>query len=273
MKGTRVIFLQELRNKLSYFKQVIEEKLSHPYLLKHVQLPNIDEDKILLFYELFQKADVSKEDVEKYVVTAMLVQIALDTHDSVGVTKCKNRNEFVKRQLTVLAGDYFSGLYYDILAKMNDVEMIQIYALAIRDINEHKIRLYQLNQDIKMIIECFIQVETALYQLIGNHFRIDHMTKLSKLFLTFKRICQEAKNLDMGINSVFINGFEHFSKSEMETIRSNLLSFSQKYMVETIKLLETIEGCSPFVKQFLYDRIHAIKFSQEKVLDKMVEEG
>lgn len=273
MKGTRVIFLQELLNKLTYIKQVIEQKLSHPYLLKHVHTPNIDDDKILLLYELFQKADVSEEDIEKYVVTAMLVQIALDTHDLVGKEKCNSRKEYVKRQLTVLAGDYFSGLYYDILANMNDIRMIQTFAEAIRDINEHKIRLYQFYQDSKIMIDSLVKMETALFQRIGTHLNINHIVHLSKSYLSFKRICQEIENIDMGINSVFINRLKNSTKNEIEAIRSNLVAFSQKYLLDTSNFIETWEGSSPFVKQFLFNRIHSMKYSQEEVLNKMVEEG
>src|SRR5699024_3634853 len=80
---------------------------------------------------------------EKYMITTMLVQIALDTHDLV----TDKKNDTVEplsvestRQLTVLAGDYYSGLYYLLLAEIEDYQLIHALAIAIKEITELKLR-------------------------------------------------------------------------------------------------------------------------------------
>ncbi|MDQ0161529.1 heptaprenyl diphosphate synthase component 1 [Bacillus alveayuensis] len=265
--------MKDIFNHMNGLKQKIEQNLSHPFLSKHVQKPNIDEDKLLLFYAMFKEANVSEKELEKYVVTAMLVQIALDTHDLVGIVKCHGRKEFVERQLTVLAGDYFSGLYYYILANMNDIKMIQTFAIAIKEINEHKIRLYQSKQDVKKMIENIMTIETALFQRIGEHLQVKTLPKLSQFYLTFKRLCQEKNNYEVGQSSIFQKGIDQMTKNQQESVFSIIIEFCQHYFHEIIRMLETNLKHSSTIKEFIFDRIHTLRFTYERTFNNMVEEG
>lgn len=58
-------------------------KLRHPYFINYIEEPFIDEEKIALLYGALKGANLHIEQIEHYVVTIMLVQIALDTHERV----------------------------------------------------------------------------------------------------------------------------------------------------------------------------------------------
>src|SRR5699024_12080275 len=81
---------------------------------------------------------------KQYIITTKLVQIAWDTNDLVPVTNDEMDSEEsrVAKQLTVLAGDYYSGLYYLLLSEIEAFDMIHILASAIKEINEYKMKLY-----------------------------------------------------------------------------------------------------------------------------------
>lgn len=113
----------------------------------------------------------------------MLVQIALDTHERVSNKAGEEEIEFHKcRQLTVLAGDYYSGLYYYLLSMNRDIVLIRALAEGIKEINEHKIMLYQkAHETTDDIMKSIVTIESALLQKTCDHFQLSHW----KPFITY----------------------------------------------------------------------------------------
>ena len=70
--------------------------------------------------------ELSPYEKDTYITAIMLMYIALDTHDNVSNTNVMMRTVYKCNQLTVLAGDYYSGLYYKLLAKLGDIKMIKV---------------------------------------------------------------------------------------------------------------------------------------------------
>lgn len=117
------------------------EKTRQPYMSKIIQQPYIDEDKLLLIMFIVDNLQIPKSKADKYIITTMLVQIALDTHESVQ-NEPLPLERLKGRQLTILAGTYYSGLYYQILAEIDDIFMIRTLAEGIMEVNEHKVSVY-----------------------------------------------------------------------------------------------------------------------------------
>ena len=158
-------------------------KLRHPYFINYIEEPFIDEEKIALLYGALKSANLHIEQIEHYVVTIMLVQIALDTHERVSNKAGEEEIEFHKcRQLTVLAGDYYSGLYYYLLSMNRDIVLIRALAEGIKEINEHKIMLYQkAHETTDDIMKSVVTIESALLQKTCDHFHLSHW----KPFITY----------------------------------------------------------------------------------------
>ncbi|MBG9498857.1 heptaprenyl diphosphate synthase [Bacillus thuringiensis] len=164
-------------------KEKLMEKLRHPYFINYIEEPFIDEEKIALLYGALKSANLHIEQIEHYVVTIMLVQIALDTHERVSNKAGEEEIEFHKcRQLTVLAGDYYSGLYYYLLSMNRDIVLIRALAEGIKEINEHKIMLYQkAHETTDDIMKSVVTIESALLQKTCDHFNLSHW----KPFITY----------------------------------------------------------------------------------------
>lgn len=97
----------------------------HPWFLLQLQVPK-------LLGETIQAVD----ETALYAVAA--VHAAFQTHDRVHTHEAVDE----KGQLTVLAGDHFSGIHYQILAKSGHFPLIFQLSKAISQMNEEKTELF-----------------------------------------------------------------------------------------------------------------------------------
>lgn len=74
-------------------KEKLHSLITHPYLIKHIEYPIVDDDKLLLLYSILEEIDMPQDKKEQYILSTMLVQIALDTHDMVANSKANQLEE------------------------------------------------------------------------------------------------------------------------------------------------------------------------------------
>src|SRR5690606_10073776 len=118
---------------------------------------------------LFLRNDLrSSKRSELYSLVTSLVQIGLDTHDLVRV---KDREigiqQMREQQLQVLAGDYLSGRYYELLSQAEEIEAIGQLSDAICDVNMLKMNLYmrKLQRDLsgEQYLQQLLAIRTRLF--------------------------------------------------------------------------------------------------------------
>ncbi|NPC92791.1 heptaprenyl diphosphate synthase component 1 [Bacillus sp. WMMC1349] len=258
--------MQDIYRHLSHLKMKLNQKLSHPYLAKHLTAPKVDEDKLFLFNALFDETDLKEADKENYILTAMLVQTALDTHDEVTTAASIRQDDNKNRQLTVLAGDYFSGMYYSLLSGMKDIYMIRMLAAAIKEINEHKIRIYDHStKDLDSLKKSISIVEASLFHHLADHFHLPHWKSVANDFLVFKRLVVEAKQTNSRLVETILQ--EEFSADQ--AICEQLAEEAyEKAKVEISQYLVK----QPGVQKWLLDRLQEIK-PEKRTYHQKVEEG
>ncbi|WP_080845447.1 heptaprenyl diphosphate synthase component 1 [Cytobacillus gottheilii] len=264
--------MQDLTTNLADVKSQINEHVKHSYLFKYIKEPVIDEDKLLLFTSIFSDYDLPKSKAEQYIVTAMLVQIALDTHEL--VENGELDGEFHKsRQLTILAGTYYSGLYYKILSALEDVGMIRTLAEGIKEVNEHKISVYRKDSKrIDNLMESVKKIESALYERVLTHYNSDTILPFTANVLFYRRLLKERELFNNEEPSLLFEALgdlifskTHLNKSSM-TVRSELLSVVDSYIDHARREISQELNQIPYMNNLLNKRIQEmIQFDQYKV--------
>ncbi len=102
-----MVKLDQLEEKVKEIKESFYDLIKHSYLEKYIKEPELDEDKLRFIYVMFSEYE-PKEDAEHLTISALLVQAALDMHEHVSLHKIHSDTIRKQRQLTVLAGDYYS---------------------------------------------------------------------------------------------------------------------------------------------------------------------
>jgi heptaprenyl diphosphate synthase len=197
----------ELERVIASLKEKVLGVVNHPYILKFIERPEIDEDKLMLLYLILKEQKIEQKD--QYILPIMLVQIALDTHDKVSQVNLINEQVRKDRQMTVLAGDYYSSLYYSFLSQINDIKMIRVLANGIQEINERKMCYHHnQNQSINEMIEQISIIESGLLQKVAEHFNLSLWRSVCKEYLLARKLIIERNRVLQQEASPFIEEFE-----------------------------------------------------------------
>lgn len=267
---------------ISIIKEKLHNLITHPYLIKHIEYPIIDEDKLLLLYSVLESIEMSDETKEQYILSTMLVQIALDTHDMVTNAKADQLEEgdAKSRQLTVLAGDYYSGLYYRLLADVNDITMIKTLAHSIKQINEHKIAYYQKElEGIENLMDSLGKIESSLIQSVSSYFSNTVLKELSVNFLLLKRLIHERKSFCHEKSTFLFETLRRiaFSKGEKNDPSKDqetyMLYLMDRYIDHVKGKIEQITRSIPKMNNLLETRIQELFYEIPFSSKKYAEEG
>ncbi|WP_167751335.1 heptaprenyl diphosphate synthase component 1 [Lentibacillus salicampi] len=254
-------------------KALINEKMHHSYIEQYVQTPHLNEDKLYMLALILNNTGLPEYKKNQYIVTAMLVQMALDTHDLVSNTDrdVLTDNDEKSKQLAVLAGDYYSGLYYFLLSEIEEVKMIQVLATAITDINEYKMQLYYKDiHSLETFFHVFKKIETLLITRIAAFAGETDISEVAAEWLLAKRL----------LNTKNISGYSrldrslgHWSEQIPVSCREEALHAIDKFIHEETSLVE--KGLAHFpaylssIKTCMLDTLRASASNKSS----MAEEG
>ncbi|WP_179865508.1 MULTISPECIES: heptaprenyl diphosphate synthase component 1 [unclassified Bacillus (in: firmicutes)] len=151
--------IHEIKNEV--ITQILHT-IKHPYLNQHLSIPTIDDVKVTLLINLLKDNDFTSDKIVHYCKALMIHQIALDTHEKVSTYESTPMDR-EKKQLTVLEGDLYSGLYYNALSKTGEIGLIKELSYAVKEMNEEKINLvHEKFKSLDELFKCITVIESTI---------------------------------------------------------------------------------------------------------------
>lgn len=274
MKGEGMNALHRLTSNI---KVQFNEKTHHPYVQSVIYHPSFNEDAAYILTACLLSKGLSEKEIQYKILATMLIQSALDTHDLV-----QNKEEdqpLIVKQLTVLAGDFYSGLYYKILADVNDVSFIRTLAEGTQEVNENKIRLLQKDYtEIEEFVDIIRKIESSIAQKVCDYVHASPWKSLVSNLLLFNRLLTEKRKwLQSQVSMVF----DSFQRVLFTKETHQLTKAQERYVLDTFdrvlthiqKLVEMGMRQITNIDKEVIDKIHSIIHVHEKVSISYVEEG
>jgi len=153
----------------------IYKRSTHSYVEYYVDVPSMAENRLELLYLFLLEQGMTKERAVIFCTATGLVQLGLDMHEHVKNEYEQSQTAERNRQLTVLAGDYYSSRYYHLLAQASEIQAIQVLSGAVQRVNEAKMKLYVAGRDGKLpsdeeYWELRNMIDTGLYVAIVKEY-------------------------------------------------------------------------------------------------------
>jgi heptaprenyl diphosphate synthase len=141
--------------------------LNYDMIKLHTNLPPFPEMRSHLLFVFLQVDNLDGNTSELYTLVTSLIQMGIDTHELVSSSNdVKEKSVARARQLKVLAGDYFSARFYELLAKAGHVDMIKQLSFSICEVNRLKMNMYQLIKTRKLTADRYLQLMTDIHSSI-----------------------------------------------------------------------------------------------------------
>ncbi|MFC0188535.1 heptaprenyl diphosphate synthase component 1 [Fictibacillus aquaticus] len=180
---------QELKRLIN----LVESRMEHDYSGRFVAPPEIDAAKALALYSVLGDAPLPAELADEYFAAVMLIQAALDMHDSVMEARDDERKG---RQLSVLSGDYYSSMYYLILSQCEDITLIRHLSVAIQQINENKTLIHMKeSSDPEIYIQAIRQKESLLAAETARRFGKEELVPFLEDYLFLAAVAKDRDSI------------------------------------------------------------------------------
>ncbi len=265
-----------------YSKELYDHIMStarHPFLSRHLKEPALDMDKLKLLILILQRLDINQKVRRQSITAAMLVQTALELHDEVREFASGEDEKMLRdRQLTVLAGDYYSGLYYFILSDLGDIKLIKALAEGIKHVNDQKIRLGQKTAaGPEELLDCLRKIESSLLVKAGQAFGVDEYTAFIGDTLLLQRLKKERHADGRKGGSAFYDAYSYmrFGKDfrdledpQRSQLQNEWIGHIERLRKDCMKQIRELSKKEPNIQAFLPEG------SEEKMtIYKLAEEG
>jgi heptaprenyl diphosphate synthase len=226
---------RDIQVEVDRLKDEIDKRMQHAFLKKNIELPVLDNEKLSMLCRMFRETSCSRQKINTYVVSVMLVQAALDAHESITVRRLTDNEMMKNRQLTILAGDYYSGLYYRLLSEIEEVRLTRKLAHSIQEINEHKMFLYKReSQTAEQTFESLRVIESSLLRNVAEYFELPLWGAFFEEYFLLRRLLAERHHFTESHTSPVVDALD-----PSERKKGSLLVSQQEKIQQMTHLLDS----------------------------------
>lgn len=190
-----------IQNHIEQLKLKIKMYVRHRTLHKYTGDPDVSDSRLFFLILPLLNGDNWTDDQEQSAIAVALIYSALSAHDQIKESNASSKSQ----QLTVLAGDYYSGLYYQLLAKRSSFDLIRSLSNGIIDISEKKSSVYdQMHRTFDEWMDTLQTIESLSIEQFYQYFNFDMYKPIVRRALFIKRIEHEISLLSMSKSSRFL---------------------------------------------------------------------
>jgi heptaprenyl diphosphate synthase component 1 len=152
--------------------EIAKKYVDYDMIHAHTELPDFPDARARLLFAFLSSQRTPLMHGELYALVASLVQLGMDTHDMIDDSGRVAEKEMRSRQLKVLAGDYYSSRFYQLLAQAGQVGMIRRISNGVCEVNKLKVDFYMKMKQLKLGAEEYlglcVQVKTELFTVFTD---------------------------------------------------------------------------------------------------------
>ncbi|MET3575135.1 heptaprenyl diphosphate synthase component 1 [Bhargavaea ullalensis] len=233
-------------------KTDIQRRLADRMLLEHTGEPAVG-SPVLFALVLPGINGEEWRDEDRLAATAVgALHAAFHAHDSIEDRGTPSR----RQQLTVLAGDYYSGVHYRILTGIPDVGLLRDLALAVIRMSECKAALYEHEQarTAGEVAGMLPDIEAAALSAFFRNRGLSLYGETVRNALTAKRLECEIEHLDSGRITPFCTAILESADIQGDNV-------SARRFMESARLEAAARGMNAAVELSRAGRLPAIEIS------------
>jgi len=144
--------------------ELARKYVEYDMISTHTELPDFPVPRVRLLYTfLMDRESATQKSAENCALAAFLVQTGMDTHDLIDLGDGEQQESRMRsRQMKVLAGDYFSSVFFALLAGIGEIDMISSMSSAICEVNSLKVKLYTKLKQVLLTAEDYLKESTQV---------------------------------------------------------------------------------------------------------------
>ncbi|MBC1499468.1 heptaprenyl diphosphate synthase component 1 [Listeria weihenstephanensis] len=130
---------------LKQVEALVLDRTTYRFLGDNFDGPQMDKDQMLWLHEAISGTELDDIVAHQVIGATLYVVLAHDTHERIDEPNDQKQHTLKERQLTVLAGDFYSSLYYRTLSEFGMIDLLAALQRGVQETNEAKVNLYQLH--------------------------------------------------------------------------------------------------------------------------------